>query len=170
MCKGADIGCIGLLLALLAAVPAVARQPAPAASALFPADHGADMRASLPRDPDLLPVFRAFGGRDGLRAVVEDLMANLMADPRTRHYFERVDRERIKDKLVEQFCVILGGPCRYSGDNMREVHRGLHLARADFNALVEDLQKAMDRHDVPFHAQNVLLARLAPMHTMIVGD
>jgi hemoglobin len=40
----------------------------------------------------------------------------------------------------------------------------LNIDRAAFNALVEDLQKAMDKNDVPFHAQNRLLAKLAPMY------
>jgi hemoglobin len=33
-----------------------------------------------------------------------------------------------------------------------------------FNALVEDLQKAMSERGIPFRAQNKLLAKLAPLH------
>lgn len=141
--------------------------PATATSAMATPEQSAAMQATLPRDPALKPVFEAFGGKPGLVAIVDDLMINLMADPKTHPYFAKVDRNRVKEKLVEQFCVILGGPCTYTGDDMRVVHRGLNIQRADFNALVEDLQVAMDKHDVPFRAQNKLLAKLAPMHRII---
>ena len=39
-------------------------------------------------------------------------------------------------------------------------HKGLHLTNANFNALVEDLQSAMDKCDIPFATQNRFLARL----------
>lgn len=138
-----------------------------ATSAMTKQGQAAAMQATLPRDPALKPIFDDFGGKAGLVAIVDDLMINLMADPRTHRYFAKVDRERVKEKLVEQFCVILAGPCTYTGDDMKVVHRGLNIQRADFNALVEDLQAAMDKHDVPFRAQNKLLAKLAPMHRII---
>jgi hemoglobin len=121
-----------------------------------------------PRDPALKPVFDEFGGKPGLTALVDDFMANLMADPRTRPFFADTDRRHIKAELVDQFCVILDGPCTYTGKNMEQTHRGLDIHRSQFNALVEDLQKAMDKHGIPFRAQNKLLAKLAPMHREVV--
>ena len=121
-----------------------------------------------PRDPALKPVFDQFGGKAGLVALMDDFMVNLMADPRTRPFFEPVDREHVKAELVDQFCVILDGPCTYTGKNMERIHRGLDIHRSQFNALVEDLQKAMDKHGIPFRAQNKLLATLAPMHREVV--
>ena len=51
---------------------------------------------------------------------------------------------------------------------MKSSHAGLGIDRADFNALVEDLQIAMDRKGVPFRSQNKLLAILAPMHREVI--
>ena len=42
------------------------------------------------------------------------------------------------------------------------------VGEADFNALVEDLQIAMDRKGIPFRSQNKLLAVLAPMHREVI--
>jgi len=47
---------------------------------------------------------------------------------------------------------------------MKRTHEGQNIDRAAFNALVEDLQTAMDHNGVPFRAQNKLLAKLAPMY------
>lgn len=123
---------------------------------------------AAPRDPSLKPVFAEFGGKTGLVALVNDFMDNLMADPVTHPFFAPVDREHIKKELVDQFCVILDGPCTYTGQDMTSVHRGMGVNRADFNALVVDLQKAMDKHHIPFRAQNKLLAKLAPMGHQII--
>lgn len=128
----------------------------------------AAMAASAPRDPALKPVFEQFGGKPGLVTLMNDFMDNMMADSRTRPYFAETDREHIKAELVDQFCVILDGPCTYSGKDMVKVHRNLGINRAAFNALVEDLQTAMNKNRIPFRAQNKLLAKLAPMHPAVI--
>jgi hemoglobin len=120
-----------------------------------------------PVDPSLRPVFDQFGGEPGLVALMDDFMARLLADPRMRPFFAQTDHAEIKRHLVEQFCAILGGGCAYTGRDMRTTHAGLGIDRADFNALVEDLQLAMDARHIPFRAQNRLLAKLAPMHREI---
>ena len=117
---------------------------------------------------DVVHKLAEFGGKPGLVALMNDFMDNLMADTRTRPYFVDADREHIKIELVDQFCVILDGPCTYTGKDMEKVHRGLGINRAAFNALVEDLQTAMNKHDIPFRAQNKLLAKLAPMHKVVI--
>jgi hemoglobin len=122
-----------------------------------------------PADPSLLPVYKQFGEKPGLVTLMDDLMVNLVADPRTRPFFASADQKHIKAELVDQFCVILGGPCEYTGKSMGESHKKLPIDEASFNALVEDLQLAMDKNHIPFRAQNKLLQKLAPMHREIVN-
>ena len=117
-----------------------------------------------PVDASLRPVFDQFGGEQGLVALMDLFMTRLVADPRTRRFFENADQAAVKKHLVEQFCAILGGGCAYTGRDMRSAHKGFDIDRAQFNALVEDLQQAMTEKGVPFRAQNKLLAKLAPMH------
>jgi hemoglobin len=117
-----------------------------------------------PADPRLLPVYKQFGELPGLTALMDDFMVQLLADKRTRPFFEQADQAMIKKHLTEQFCVILGGPCTYTGRDMKTVHAELGIHRSEFNALVEDLQIAMNKRHVPYHAQNKLLAKLAPLH------
>lgn len=153
-----------LIVASLATAPlALAQNAMPMAST-----QASDNYPSAPRDPALKPVFDEFGGKAGLVSLVNDLMDNLMADPVTHPFFANADREHIKKELVDQFCVILDGPCTYTGEDMTTAHKGMGVTRADFNALVEDLQKAMAAHHIPFRAQNKLLAKLAPMGHQII--
>ncbi len=113
-------------------------------------------------------LYRDFGEKPGLVRIMDDFMTHLLADPRTRPFFENADQARIKAQLVEQFCELLGGPCRYGGRDMKQAHAHLAIHTADFNALAENLQKAMDQNGVPFRSQNKLLAMLAPMHRDII--
>lgn len=111
--------------------------------------------------------FEDFGGRDGLVALMDDFMVILIADPRTKPFFDTPKKDFIKAMLVEQICEILNGGCKYSGRDMASAHANMKVNRAAFNALVEDLQIAMDKRNIPFSSQNVLLAKLAPMYRTI---
>ncbi len=129
-----------------------------------------EARAQTFKQVDDPAAFQAFGEKPGLVRIMDDLMINLLADPRTKSHFENSDKRRVKEQLVDQFCEILRGPCKYGGADMKKIHSGSEINREAFFALVESLQKAMDKHGVPFSAQNKLLAILAPMHRDIVNQ
>ncbi|WP_296129196.1 group 1 truncated hemoglobin [Pseudomonas sp. Ga0074129] len=134
-----------LLLAVVLSLAACAQQP--------------------PKDDSL---YRALGGQAGITRIVEGMLLNIAADTRIVRHFEKIDIVRLRDKLVEQFCVEAGGPCVYTGDSMEESHKGQNLTPSDFNALVENLQAAMTAQGVAIPAQNRLLARLAPMRAQVI--
>ena len=108
--------------------------------------------------------FQAFGGKEGLVKIMDDLMIGLVADPRTKPFFDNNKQTFIKAMLVEQMCELMNGGCKYPGRDMKTAHASMKVNREAFNALVEQFQFAMDKHDVPFSAQNKLLAKLAPMY------
>lgn len=113
-------------------------------------------------------VLAAFHGRDGIRRVVNDLVETSAADPRISDIFKATDLVRLRRTLFEQLCYLMGGGCDYTGRDMASSHKDQGLQPSDMNALVENLQRAMDRERVPFAAQNRLLAILAPMKRDIV--
>ncbi len=139
-----------------------------ASSATFAVDSPAPAADPAPVNPELRGVFEEFGGEAGMTALMDVFMDELLADPRMRPFFEASDQARVKRQLAEQFCAILGGGCVYSGRDMKTSHEQLGATRADFNALVEDLQVAMNKQKIPFRAQNKLIAQLAPMHREII--
>ena len=61
-----------------------------------------------------------------------------------------------------------GGPEKYTGRSMKESHAGLKIGVADFNALVEDLVKSLDKFKVPEAEKTELLNVLGPMKGDIV--
>ena len=56
-----------------------------------------------------------------------------------------------KGLIEEQICNITDGGCEYTGQTMERSHRGLELTTLHFNALVENMQKAMRDNDIPYH-------------------
>lgn len=118
-----------------------------------------------PKDDSL---YQDLGQRAGIQKIVEGMLINIARDERIVEHFRKVDIVRLRDKLVEQFCVQAGGPCTYTGDSMAESHKGQNLTRSDFNALVEDLIDSMDSLKIPVSTQNRLIARLAPMRGEVI--
>jgi hemoglobin len=113
-------------------------------------------------------LFDDLGGQPGINKIVDLSVDNYLADPRIKDIFSESNIDRIRAELKDQFCMIADGPCRYTGHSMSAAHKGLHLTNANFNALVEDLQQAMDSCNIRFATQNRLLARLAPMQHQVV--
>jgi hemoglobin len=113
-------------------------------------------------------LFADMGGQPGIDRIVEASVDNYLADPRIKAIFDESNMERIRAEFEVQFCQVAGGPCGYKGHDMTAAHKGLHLTNADFNAVVEDLQAAMEKCGVSFATQNRFLARLAPMQHQVV--
>lgn len=124
-------------------------------------------------DPGATPiagdaVYKAFHEKAGIDRIVADTVDRSAADPRISDIFKNRDLPHLKEMLSVQLCYILGGPCTYAGKDMKTAHKDMGVRVADFNALVENLQKAMDREGVPFRMQNRLLAKLAPQQRVVV--
>ena len=115
-------------------------------------------------------LYERLGGKDAITAVVDDFVANVAADKRINGYFAKTNIPNLKRNLVDQICSATGGPCTYTGRDMRAAHKGMGISDADFNALVEDLQKTLNKFKVPDKEQGELLGILGPLKPQIVGQ
>ena len=113
-------------------------------------------------------LYDRLGGKDAITAVVDELVANIAADTRINAMFANADIPNLKTKLVDQICEASGGPCKYTGKTMKDAHVGMNIKEADFNALVEDLVKALDKFKVPEKEKGELLGALGKMKDDIV--
>ena len=117
-------------------------------------------------DPTL---YQRLGGMNAITAVVDDFVGNIAADDRINSQFAHTDIPHLKRMLVEQLCAGTGGPCTYTGRDMKSAHAGRNISSEQFNALVEDLVKSLNKFNVPAKEQNDLLAILGPMKGDIVN-
>lgn len=121
-------------------------------------------------EPERQPtLYEELGAQPGIDRLNERLILNIARDARIRDFFRGVDIERFHRMLGEHLCDISDGPCRYSGDSMRLVHAGMGVDDGAFNALVENLVRAMEAESIAIPVQNRLLRRLAPLHSEVVA-
>src|SRR5262245_63483626 len=93
-------------------------------------------------------LYDRLGGRPAITAVVDDFVKNVAADKRINGFFANANIPRLKARLVEQICQGTGGPCTYTGGDMRSVHAGMGIQSKHFNALVEDLGNTLHKFKV----------------------
>lgn len=113
-------------------------------------------------------LYDRLGGEAAIKAVVDEFVANVAADARINNYFANANLDRLKEHLVNQIGQASGGPQQYTGRDMKTAHAGMGIDEPAFNALVEDLVKALDKFSVPEQEKSELLAVLGPMKGDIV--
>jgi hemoglobin len=113
-------------------------------------------------------LYDRLGGYSAISAVVDDFVANVAADKRINKFFAKANVPRLKARLVEQLCQASGGPCYYTGGDMKSVHAGMGIRNRDFNALVQDLGKSLNKFKVPKAEQKEIASVLLPMRKDIV--
>jgi hemoglobin len=115
-------------------------------------------------------LFDEMGGGAILRATVAEFVDIMLEDDRVNFAFANADLNVFKLRFYTQLCVLAQGPCRYEGRDMKTAHEKLAITNAQFNAVAEDLYKALDRVGVEYRLQNKLMALLAPMQRDIVRN
>ncbi len=137
-----------------------------AALALASGACGGAQTTATPRDSAL---YDRLGRIDAIKKVVDDFVANVQADARINKYFVSTDVPHLKQMLSDQICEASGGPCKYTGKNMREAHTGMGVTKDDFAALVDDLEKALTANGVAEADQTALLKALGALEGDIVS-
>jgi hemoglobin len=113
-------------------------------------------------------LFEQIGGEPVLKSAVDEFAKIILDDSRINFVFAGTDMDIFKSRLYSQLCELSAGGCQYSGRDMHKAHAALDITNAQFNALTEDLYKAMNRAGVRYRVQNKLVALLAPMQKDIV--
>jgi len=113
-------------------------------------------------------LYERLGGYDAILAVVDQTIKNVVADRRINRFFAGANVPRLRRMLADQICVASGGPCVYVGRDMKSAHTGMGVRSRHFNALVDDLGRALKTFKVPRREQRELVALLGPTKKDIV--
>jgi hemoglobin len=113
-------------------------------------------------------LYERLGETAAITAVVDDFVARCASDDRINAKFARSDVPRLKKMLVDQICEATGGPCTYTGRDMRTTHDGMGVTAGEFDALVDNLVATLDAAGVGAAEKDELLGALAPMRSDIV--
>ena len=113
-------------------------------------------------------LYQRLGGRAAIDAVVADSIGNVSADARINRRFVGVGSQLNKN-LADLLCERSGGPCAYTGLDMSAAHEGMKIRDDEFDALVEDMVKSLDKFKVPAREKGELMVILGKMRNAIVG-
>lgn len=108
-------------------------------------------------------LFERLGGRAGINALVEDIVALHMENPiisaRFRPYLDTPDKLAI---TKNHLCTFLesgtGGSAAYEGRDMRSTHRGMNIRAEEYMAALDDILAAMNKRGVDEATQKDVLA------------
>src|SRR5262245_10267420 len=83
----------------------------------------------------------------GIAAVVDDFLARALADGKIARFFtghSADSKGRFRQQVVEQLCMLAGGPCVYTGRTMKTSHTGLGVTERDWDLTVKYLAASLD--------------------------
>ena len=114
-------------------------------------------------------LYDRLGGKPALNAVVGELWTQVAADTRINGRFAHTDPKVFGAQLVDFLCQASGGPCKYTGADMKKAHTGMKLSDAEFTALAEDTVKALDKFSVPATEKGEVMNMLGSLKGDVVN-
>ena len=138
-------------------------------AAVAPAYAAAPQTATMPAEKSL---YQRLGGYDALAAVTDDFITRLATDPQLGRFFTGLSNDskiRVRQHVIDFLCVATGGPCKYTGRDMRTAHTGLNISEADWNKSVEYLVGTLDKFKVPEKEKSQVLGAISGLKADIVG-
>lgn len=116
-------------------------------------------------------LYKRLGGYDAIAAVVDEFVQRLATDPQLGRFFQGhsvSSVKKIRQLVVDQLCEATGGPCYYTGRDMKTAHAGMGISEADWDASVKHLVATLDKFKVPEKEKNEVLGAISTMKDQIV--
>ena len=106
-------------------------------------------------------LYKRLGSCDAIAAVTVDFLTQLATDKRLSRFFigqSDDSKMKIKAHIIDMVCKVTGGPCTYSGRDMKTSHKGLGITEADWNTMAGHFVATLNKFNVPKKEQDELLA------------
>ena len=109
------------------------------------------------------PLYDRIGGVYSIATVVDDFIERLLvndalnANPAINQARAHVPKAGLKFQVTALVCEVTGGPCKYTGRAMKESHQQLNITEGQWQAMVADFQKTLDKFEVPAKEQEELI-------------
>jgi hemoglobin len=116
-------------------------------------------------------LYERVGGYNALAAVVDDFIVRLVSDKQFEKFFigqSNDSKKRIRQHILDQFCAATGGPCVYTGREMKTSHSGLGITNAEWDAAAKHLVASLDKFKVPEKEKGEILAFVTSLKKDIV--
>jgi hemoglobin len=116
-------------------------------------------------------LYERLGGYDAISAVVNELAVRLVKDEKLGVYFKGLSNDS-KRKLIAHLtdfvCSATGGPCIYTGRDMKTSHEGLGITNEEWDRFVKITKEVLNKFKVPAREQQEFLQLVSPLKSVIV--
>ena len=116
-------------------------------------------------------LYQRLGGYDAIAAVSDEFIARLAADEQEKRFFigfSNDSKMRIRQHIVDFICKAAGGPCSYTGRDMKTAHAGAGISKADWERTLKIFGEVLDKFQVPDQERKDLAGAIGPLEKDIV--
>jgi len=116
-------------------------------------------------------LYARLGGYDAVAGVTDDFLDRLLKDKVFAKFFVGASndtKKKIRQHIVDFLCLATGGPCVYTGRDMRTAHEGLMITKDEWDASVKHLIATLDKFKVPEKEKGEVLAAVGGLEKDIV--
>jgi len=115
--------------------------------------------------------YQRLGGYDAIAAVSDEFITRLATDEQEKRFFigfSDDSKARIRQHVVDFICKAAGGPCYYTGRDMKTAHAGSGISKADWERTLKIFGEVLDKFKVPDQERKDLAAAIGPLEKDIV--
>jgi hemoglobin len=94
-------------------------------------------------------LYDRLGGREGIRAVVDEFYDRLLDDEELGPFFQDADVEKLRRTQTDFLCEAAGGPETYDAEPVREAHLHVPFTATHIQRAVDLLYESLEAFDVP---------------------
>jgi transcriptional regulator with GAF, ATPase, and Fis domain/truncated hemoglobin YjbI len=123
--------------------------------------------------PAIGSLYVRLGGRTRIAALSRDLLGRMQSDLQVGRFWRDRSTGGVQQEerlLVNFLCAALGGPSRYDGRDMLDVHAHLDINSSDWRVFVQHFTNTLDALAVGHTLSRELLEAVAELRPMIVSD
>lgn len=116
-------------------------------------------------------LYARLGGYDAIAAVTDDFVGRLVADKKLNRFFvghSTDSLKKIRMHVINQLCEAAGGPCNYTGRDMKSSHQGLGITGEEWDIAAKHLVDTLNKFKVGKAEQDELLSVVSSLKKDIV--
>ena len=116
-------------------------------------------------------LYQRLGGYDVVAAILDDTGPRVINDPELSKFFTETDEEmgnRGRQLAVNLLCELTGGPCFYTGPDMKMIHKGLGITDEHWQSFLGYLGETLDELNIDGDEKSDVIAVFAGLKGDIV--
>ena len=93
-------------------------------------------------------LYDKYGGFSTINKLVQALYEKIDESDELTPYFQGIDRQNLMDHQAKFFSDILGGPVKYTGPQLKNVHITLSITEDAFSEVADLLEETLEDFEV----------------------